>query len=219
VADIPHIDYLFISHDHWDHLDHRTVEKLRPKVGKVITALGAGAHLDRWRYGQEIIAEGDWYDEFSLDDGFKVNVMPGRHFSGRTFKRNQSLWVSFILTTPHMKIYLGGDSGYDSHFAKIGAEYGPFDLAILEDGQYNNSWKHIHMLPEQVVQAAIDLKAERLLPVHWGKFSLSLHDWDEPIIRVVKEAERRKVPVLHPMIGEAVDLNNPQDQTQWWNGL
>jgi len=219
VDDMPGIDYLIISHDHWDHLDYPTIKKMRPKVKKVITTLGVGAHLERWGYDGAIIMEGDWGSELALDAGFKVNVTPARHFSGRAFKRNGTLWASFVLTTPGMKIYIGGDSGYDTHFAETGVKFGPFDLAILEDGQYNKSWKYIHMLPEEVVQAAIDLKAKMLLPVHWGKFALSLHDWDEPIRRVVKEAARREVPVLHPMIGQVLDIRNPAEQQAWWEGV
>jgi L-ascorbate metabolism protein UlaG (beta-lactamase superfamily) len=124
--------------------------------------------------------------------------------------------MSFVLQTPSIKLFLGGDSGYDDHFARIGNEYGPFDLAILECGQYNPNWKYIHMMPEETVQAAIDLKAKRLLPVHWSKFSLSIHDWDEPIKRISAEAASKQMPLLHPMIGEPVDLDNPGPFKKWW---
>jgi L-ascorbate metabolism protein UlaG (beta-lactamase superfamily) len=216
-GDIPTIDYLFITHDHWDHLDYLTILQLKPKIKKVITGLGVGAHLEYWGIDKNIIIEKDWNEEVMLDDGFMVNTAPARHFSGRGLKRNGTLWMSFILTTPNKKIYIGGDSGYDTHFAEIGKNFGPFDLALLEDGQYNERWKYIHMLPEEVVQAATDLRAKTFLPVHWGKFSLSLHAWDEPIKRVIKEAEKKQVAVLHPMIGEAVDLNKPFDNIEWWN--
>lgn len=217
--DMPDLDYLIITHDHWDHLDYKTLLKLKPKVRKIITSFGVGAHLEYWGYSKDIIVEGDWNTEWNLEEGFKVNILPARHFSGRGFKRNQSLWSSFVFTTPSLKLYLGGDSGYDTHFAEIGKKFGPFDLAILENGQYNKSWKHIHMMPEEVVQAALDLKAASLMPVHWGKFSLSLHDWDEPIKRVVNEATRKNVTLLHPMIGEAVNINRPGKQATWWDGI
>ncbi len=216
--DIPALDYLFITHDHWDHLDFSTVQKLRSKTGRIITAAGVGAHLERWGFDASKITELDWYADTLLEGGLHVRAMPSRHFSGRGFKRNQSLWASFILTAPDMKLYLGGDSGYDTHFAEIGSQFGPFDLAILECGQYNKSWKHIHMMPEEVVQAAQDLKSTKLLPVHWAKFSLSLHDWDEPIKRVTAEADRRGLPLLHPLIGELLDLREPAVQTKWWEG-
>jgi L-ascorbate metabolism protein UlaG (beta-lactamase superfamily) len=123
------------------------------------------------------------------------------------------------LTTRDKKIFIGGDSGYGNHFAEIGKRFGPFDLAILEDGQYNKNWKYIHMMPEETVQAAIDLGAKKLLPVHWAKFSLSLHAWDEPIIRIKKEADLKNVFLLHPMIGEYVDLDAYQIFTSWWKRI
>lgn len=220
IADeIPEIDYLFITHDHWDHLDYETILKLRAKVKKVITGLGVGAHLEHWGYDKNIIFETDWNEELKLDDGFVVNTAPARHFSGRGFKRNGTLWLSFILRTPGMKIYIGGDSGYDNHFTEIGKQYGPFDLAILENGQYDKSWKYIHMMPEEAVQAAKDLNAKLLLPVHWSKFSLSNHEWDDPIIRLVKEANRKNMPLLHPSIGEKINLKDPVNNFAWWEGL
>lgn len=217
--DFPFIDYLFITHDHWDHLDYKTVLKLKPKVGKIITGLGTASHLEYWGFDPKTIIELDWNDSAAPDSGFQVTATPGRHFSGRGFKRNQSIWCSFVLQTPTKKIFIGGDSGYDTHFVKIGAEYGPFDLALLECGQYNKSWKYIHMMPEQTVQASIDLKAKTLMPVHWGKFALALHAWDESIERVTKEASRLKVPLVHPMIGEVVDLNEFAPTSAWWKGL
>jgi L-ascorbate metabolism protein UlaG (beta-lactamase superfamily) len=217
--DIPNIDYLLITHDHYDHLDHQTIVKLQPKIGQVITGLGAGAHLERWGYDPRIIIEKDWNEEEVLDEGFVINTTPGRHFSGRGFKRNISLWLSFVLTTPNYRIFIGGDSGYDTHFATIGDRFGPFDLVILENGQYNKSWKYIHMMPEEVVQAALDLKAKKLLPVHWSKFSLSTHAWDEPIIRVTKEAVKKGVEVVHPMIGEALHVKEATPYAMWWEAV
>jgi L-ascorbate metabolism protein UlaG (beta-lactamase superfamily) len=217
--DFPEIDYLIITHDHWDHLDYQTVLKLKPKVGKTITGLGTAAHLEYWGFNPQSVIELDWNETATPDSGFQITATPGRHFSGRNTKRNQSIWCSFVLQTPSKKIFIGGDSGYDTHFAKIGAEHGPFDLALLECGQYNKSWKYIHMMPEQTVQAAIDLKAKNLMPVHWGKFALSLHAWDEPIERVTKEATRMAVPLVHPMIGEVVDLDLFAPTAEWWKGI
>ena len=152
--DIPQIDYLFISHDHWDHLNYETISLLKGKIGRIITGLGVGAHLEYWGFDRKIIEEKDWDEEVKLDNGFVVNTASARHFSGRGFKRQPSLWMSFVLTTPSMKIYIGGDSGYDSHFRSIGEKFGPFDLAILECGQYHANWKYIHMTPEEVILAA-----------------------------------------------------------------
>jgi L-ascorbate metabolism protein UlaG (beta-lactamase superfamily) len=219
VDELPSIDYLLLSHDHWDHVDYETLLKLKSKVKKVITGLGTGAHLEYWGYDKDIIIEKDWYEEENLDLGFRITVTPARHFSGRAFQRNQSLWVSFVLATPSMKIYIGGDSGYDTHFKNIGNLYGPFDLVILECGQYDKSWKHIHMMPEEVVLAAEDLRAKMLMPVHWSKFSLGLHAWDDPIIRVVNESEKRKMPIVHPLIGEQVVLKDTAQHTLWWEKI
>jgi len=217
--DIPPLDYLILTHDHYDHLDYKTVTALRPKVARVITALGVGAHLEKWGYDPAIITELDWNESVALEEGWQLTALLARHFSGRTFKRNQTLWASFVLSTPARKIYIGGDSGYDTHFKNIGERYGPFDLAILECGQYNPYWKYIHMSPEEVVQAAIDLKAQRLLPVHWGKFALALHSWDEPIIRVAAEANIKEMPLAHPLMGEALYFDNMGNGKEWWKGL
>ena len=217
--DIPEIDYLFITHDHWDHLDHETVLKLKPKIKKIITGLGTGAHLEHWGFDNDIIIEKDWNEEVVLDTGFIVNTTPARHFSGRGFKRQQALWLSFVLQTPTMRIYLGGDSGYDLHLAEIGKRFGPFDLAILECGQYNKSWKYIHMMPEELIRAGHDLKAKKIMPVHWSKFTLALHSWDEPIIRVIVEAKKKNFPIVHPMIGEEIDLKNTGNSNAWWENI
>lgn len=216
VHDLPFIDYLFISHDHWDHVDYKSILQLKPKVKKVITGLGTGSDLASWGYDQNLILEMDWNESVVLDSGFTVNALPARHFSGRGFMRNKCLWLSFAFTSPGKKIYIGGDSGYDSHFKAIGNQFGPFDLAILEDGQYDKNWKYIHMSPEETVQAAVDLRADKLLPVHWAKFSLSVHSWNDPIIRVQKEAALKNQKLLHPMIGELVDLDKEQTFSAWW---
>lgn len=214
--DFPTIDYLLITHDHWDHLDYETIIKLRPKVKTVVTGLGVGLHLKQWGFEEESIIEKNWYEKAELSEGFSITLQPTRHFSGRLFKKNASLWTSFVLKTPTKNLYLGGDSGYDKHFKETGDKYGPFDLAFLECGQYNKNWKYIHMAPEEVAQAAIDLKATRLFPVHWAKFSLSLHSWKEPIERLTIAAKQKNVQLLTPMIGEKVLLNEPNTSTQWW---
>jgi len=217
--DMPDIDFLVISHDHWDHLDYPTVKKMEPRVKRVICPLGVGGHLEHWGYAPSKIIELDWHELADLGDGFTIRATPARHFSGRGLKRNGTLWTSFVLNTPARRIFLGGDSGYGKHFADIGKQYGPFDLAILENGQYNPAWIYIHMLPEQVLQAAKDLQAKTLLPVHNAKFALSMHAWDEPLIRITEANRNVKLPLLTPLIGEVVSLD---DSTQvfahWWEG-
>lgn len=220
VEDMPEIDYLLISHDHWDHLDYETIKKIRPKIKKVITGLGTGEHLEYWKYNPSIIIEKDWNETINLDSGFVAYTVPARHFSGRYFARNKTLWTSWVLQTPSMKIYIGGDSGYDTHFAQIGRKYGPIDLAILENGQYNRNWKYIHMMPGEILKAANDLRAKAVLPVHSGKFALALHPWDEPLKNVVGQFKNSPVKLVTPLIGEEVRLNDStQLFTEWWKGL
>ncbi len=214
--DFPEIDYLFISHDHYDHLDYETVTQLKPKIKTVITGLGTGAHFEHWGFGKDQIIERDWYDKVDLADGFEVNFVPARHFSGRTFTRNKTLWTSFAFKTPTKNIFIGGDSGYDIHFKKAGEQFGPFDLAILECGQYDPSWKYIHMLPDQIAKAAKDLNANALMPVHWSKFSLGNHAWDEPILKISDYAKSENMPLVTPMIGEKVNLNASKIYESWW---
>ncbi len=215
--DIPDIDYLFITHDHWDHLDYKTVLELEPKIKNVICGLGVGAHFEHWGFDKSVIKEEDWFKPLYLDEGFIAHVAPARHFSGRDFKRNQTLWASFALYTPTTKIYIGGDSGYDKHFAEIGERYGPFDLAVLENGQYDSKWKYIHMIPNEPLKASTDLRAQALLPVHSGKFTLGNHDWDEPLSKISATPENNPIRILTPMIGEKVNLQDSLQQfTKWW---
>lgn len=218
--DIPAIDYLFITHDHWDHLDYRTMCRLRDKVTKVVCGLGAGAHLERWGYAPGSIIEQDWYESFKPEAGWEIHTLSARHFSGRGLKRNQTLWASFAVISPAHRIYIGGDSGYGKHFSETGKRHGPFDLAILENGQYDTRWKYIHMLPGEQLQAARDLQAHTLLPVHSSKFTLAMHDWDEPLEKIVEAQQKDGVRVITPMIGEKVNLDDRQQMFKhWWKGL
>lgn len=217
VNDMPEVDMLLLTHDHWDHLDHATVVALRPKVKHIYTGLGVGEHLEAWGFPTSMITERNWHEHIRVGEGFELITAPARHFSGRTFARNISLWLSFVLITPKRKIYIGGDSGYGTHFKNIGQKYGPFDLVILECGQYNPNWRYIHMLPDEVVPAAQDLNATHLMIVHWAKFPLSFHNWNEPAIKVSAYAEEAQLPLVMPMIGGRVsldDLNKSWDA--WW---
>ena len=219
VDDLPEIDYLLITHDHYDHLDYDTILKLKPKTKKIITALGVGSHLEFWGFSSDKIIEKDWYSTIKLDENLTLHTAPSRHFSGRSFKRCNTLWTSFILETKDFKMYLGGDSGYDSHFVEIGEKYGPFDIALLDNGQYNEKWKYIHNMPEDVIKAMKDLKAKRVFPVHSSKFSLSLHSWDEPLKKVTElnSLSENPITLITPMIGETVYLkNDKQEFKQWW---
>lgn len=215
--DMPSIDYLILTHDHYDHLDFKTVKKLKKKVDKIYSSLGVSSHLKYWGFDNNKIMELDWWESDHLDENISLTAAPARHFSGRGIKRGQTLWSSFILKTKDHNLYLGGDSGYDSHFKEIGNKFGSFDIAILEAGQYNSMWPLIHMMPEETVQAAVDLKAKALLPVHWGKFSLAMHAWTDPIKRVLEKASEVNMDVLTPKIGQPLILNDGFITESWWN--
>ncbi len=220
VADLPDIDYLFISHDHYDHVDYETLIALKDKTKKVVCGLGVGAHFEHWGYDSNKIIEKDWNEKVELDSGFTAFVESARHFSGRGLSTNNTLWASYVLQTPSMKIYIGGDSGYDTHYADIGNKHGAIDLAILDNGQYNEAWKYIHNLPEDVLKAAKDLKAKRIIPVHSSKFALASHSWDEPLAKITELNELYNIPLITPMIGETVNLKDTTQQfKQWWKGI
>jgi len=217
--DLPVIDLLLITHDHYDHLDHQTVKQLLPKVKQVCTSLGVGAHLVYWGFDRNKITELDWNDSMTFFDSLKLTAAPARHFSGRSLNRNKTLWASYILDADGHKFYIGADSGYDSHFRKIGEEQGGFDIALLETGQYNSNWPYIHMKPEEAVQAAVDLRARVMMPVHWGKFALAFHDWDDPVKRVTARAPALNIEVTTPLIGEPVIIGTSYPSSRWWETL
>lgn len=219
--DMPEIDFLLITHDHYDHLDYSTIMKLKPKIRQIICGLGVGAHFEYWKFDSTKIIEKDWNERVDITDNFTLHSAPARHFSGRGFTRNNTLWLSFVLQTPNLKLYLGGDSGYDTHFAELGEKFGGFDLAILDNGQYNLAWQAIHMLPEECLKAAKDLQATRLLPVHSSKFKLANHPWDEPL-KTISELNEKENPIalVTPKIGEIVNLNDStQSFTKWWENV
>jgi len=216
-GDFPHIDAIIISHDHYDHLDYNTITAMKDMTDLFCVPLGVSEHLLHWGVRQEKIREFDWWDTSLLFDDFQLTSTPARHFSGRGFQRDKTLWSSYALVTPEYKIFIGGDSGYDSSFKVIGERFGHFDIAMLECGQYDKQWPNIHMMPEETVQASKDLNAAVLLPVHWGKFTLALHPWREPIGRALRHAEKLGVKVTTPQIGEPVILGDSLPATLWWN--
>ncbi|RYY21588.1 MAG: MBL fold metallo-hydrolase [Chitinophagaceae bacterium] len=213
-ADMPDIDLLIITHDHYDHLDVPTIKELAPKIKSVCTSLGVGERLEELLPGIKV-TELDWWESDSFDD-LKVTACPARHFSGRGLKRNGSLWSSFVINLPGYSIFAGGDSGYDFFFKEIGNRFGPFDIAMLECGQYNEMWPMIHMMPEQTAQAAKDLQTKWLLPVHWSKFALALHPWNEPVKRVKLAAEKLTQNITTPKIGEPVVLGKSYPSDRWY---
>lgn len=218
--DMPPIDYLLISHDHWDHLDYPTVIALKPKIKNVICGLGVGAYFEQWGFAPGLIHEADWFTALEFGDGLTIHVLPSRHFSGRLLSRNKTLWTGFALVTSQRRVFYSGDGGYGLHFRQIGERFNGFDLAIMENGQYDKHWPYIHMMPEEVAQAAEELKAKALLPGHAGKFAIANHAWDEPFERITRASQGKGYRLLTPMIGESVGLAREQQVfARWWNGV
>jgi L-ascorbate metabolism protein UlaG (beta-lactamase superfamily) len=215
--DVPEIDYLLITHDHWDHLDYSTVTALRARTKTVVSGLSVGAHIELWGYDKHQIHEADWFSVLESGDGFAIHVLPARHYSGRLLTRNKTLWAGYALTTARRRIFVSGDSGYGPHFADVGRRFGGFDLVVLDTGQYDERWPYIHMTPEEAARAAQDLQANALLPGHVGKFSLARHSWDDPFWRITAASEGRSYRLLTPMIGSPIVLDDQQQRfSRWW---
>lgn len=217
--DFPPIDYLLITHDHWDHLDYPTLTALKSRVANVITPLGVGTYLRGWGFEETKITEGDWYDVFSLDNTLKVHVIPARHYSGRTLKRGQTLWAGFIIESAEYRLLFSGDSGYGPHFSELGNIFKHFDLVALDQGQYDPRWANIHMTPEEAARAAEALGARYMLPAHVGKYALARHPWEEPFERISKISQTRSFELLTPRIGEPIALEalEAHRATAWWS--
>jgi L-ascorbate metabolism protein UlaG (beta-lactamase superfamily) len=214
---MPEIDLLIISHDHYDHLDYATIKALKPKIRQVITPLGVGSHLRYWGIDSDIIHEKDWNQSVKVSNALTVHVLPARHFSGRGLKSNQTLWASFMFEAHDRKVYYSGDTGYGPHFKAIGEQFGPVDLAIMENGQYDEDWNNIHMMPKETVQAAVDLNALAILPGHAGRFVLAKHTWDAPYKSLTKESTGKNFRLLTPKQGEPVRVNDTTQQfSAWW---
>jgi len=217
VEKLQRIDAVIYSHDHYDHLDYESVMKLKEKVGVFYTPLGVGMHLAEWGVAKDQIYELNWWDEIQLDD-LTFKCAPARHFSGRAFTdRFSTLWASWVIQSPTKNIYFSGDSGYGSHFKTIGEKFGPFDFAMMECGQYDPRWSEIHMMPEETAQAAVDINAKMMMPIHWGSFVLALHTWKDPIERVTKRADELNMPIATPKIGQPIILELPtKPMERWW---
>lgn len=214
--ELPEIDLILISHDHYDHLDRKSIKHFRDKKTKFIVPLGLSSHLIGWGIPEERITELDWWDELEFQ-GLQIACTPSQHFSGRLGPRgNTTLWSSWVVMGKDERFYFSGDSGYDIHFQKIGEKYGPFDVAFMEAGQYNAIWPMSHMFPEESVQASEDLSAKKIQPIHWGMFVLSTHDWFEPAERMAKAAEEKDLNLITPIIGEEVVVSEEQKFEQWW---
>jgi len=216
IADFPIIDLVLISHDHYDHLDYDSIQKLKAKTKQFYVALGVKRHLVKWGIEEAKITEFDWWDNHLFED-IKITFTPTRHFSGRGLTdRAKSLWGGWSLSTTNENIWFSGDSGYGEHFKEIGKRLGPFDFAFMECGQYNENWHQIHMYPEESVQAAIDANVKNMIPVHWAGFALAQHTWTEPVERFVKEANNKNMKYNLPQLGEITSIE-AQHHVNWWS--
>ena len=183
---MPKIDYLIITPDHYDHLDYKTIVELKDKVSKVIVLLGVGEHFEYLGYEKDKIIELDWENSFNLGENEKITAVTTRHASGRFLKMNQPLLASYVLEIGEKRIFIGGYSAYGQHFKNIGEQYGYFDTAFLENGQYNEHWKYNHMFPEETLMAGRNLNAKAIILVHNSKFKLATHPWNEPLKELTK---------------------------------
>ncbi len=217
---LPRIDVVTISHDHFDHLDMATVKSLASRGTHFFVGLGVGAHLERWSVPAAQIHEMDWW-ESKEHAGLEIHCTPARHYSGRKSMGNPTLWASWVIEGPEHRVYHSGDTGYGPHFAEIGKRRGPIDLAMIKIGDYGNdaAWQSIHMLPEDSIRAHVELGAKTLLPIHWGTFELSYHAWDEPIRRAVAAANKQGVHMVTPRLGEVVTVGEHFENTAWWESL
>ncbi len=221
--DFPEIDILAISHDHWDHLDYHSVTALIPKTKEFLCPLGVGEYLEAWGARPSLINEGDWWDSATLADGaIEAVFTPSRHFSGRFERMNGTLWGGFAFSSPlsPKRIYFSGDGGWGRHFAEIGRRLGPFDVAFIENGQYNENWPLVHMAPAETALAATTVRAAALVPIHNSRFALSRHVWNAPLEAISAQAEGRPWRLATPKIGTAFPLSADIPLTPpWWRSI
>ncbi|WP_328474972.1 MBL fold metallo-hydrolase [Actinoplanes sp. NBC_00393] len=217
--ELPPIDAVVISHDHYDHLDMTTIQTLaRLHAATFVVPLGVGAHLERWGVPQDRIAELDW-NESTHVGGLELVATPARHFSGRGLTRDETLWASWVIKGPTRKAFYSGDTGYFPGFAEIGAQHGPFDVTLVQVGAYGDDWADIHMVPEDGVATHLDVRGGLLIPVHWATFDLAPHRWSEPAERTWLEAKARGAQLAIPRPGERVDVDAPPEIESWWQQI
>jgi len=213
---LPRLDAILISHDHYDHLDYPTIQRLAGKDVPFVAPLGVGEHLAYWGVPERNIRELDWWNEIDLG-GLKIACVPARHASGRTlFDKDKTLWAGYALVGARHRVYFSGDTGLFPDMVRIGERYGPFDLTLIEAGAYNQAWPDWHLGPEQAVRAHRLVRGRALLPIHWGLFDLAYHSWTEPLERVLVAAERAHVTVLAPRPGQSIEPEAPPPGERWW---
>ena len=210
------IDAIIISHDHYDHLDMPTILQLALQTSAVfLLPIGVGAHLRKWGIAEERIVELDWDQAYQLGD-VRVVCTEAQHFSGRSLKRDTTLWSSWVIAGVHHKVFFGGDTGYTKAFKKLGKTYGPFDVSLLPVGAYDRNWAQIHLNPEEAVQAHKDITGGLFVPIHWATFNLAFHPWSEPIERLLRAADQANITVSIPRPGQTIMANEQTKQDTWW---
>lgn len=216
LSELPDIDYIVISHDHYDHLDMKTVQFFRDRRAEFIVPLGVGSHLRSWGIPDNRITELDWWENTVRGD-LDFVATPAQHFSGRGLNdRNKTLWASWVIQDTDQTIYFSGDSGYGPHFKEVGEKYGPFDAAFLETGQYNMRWQAVHMLPEEAARAYFDLGAKMFVPIHWAMFELSTHTWYQPAVEISSHSRDHGINLVTPKLGEVFTINDAPQGLPWW---
>lgn len=216
--DMPPIDVLIISHDHYDHLDYRTLKKLKNNIKMAVVPMGVKSDLVYWGFDPEKVIELNWNQSTTLPGDLQITATPAQHKSNRSYSdQNKTLWASYVIKAGNYNLFYSGDSGYGKHFKEIGQQYGPFDLALLECGQYSPNWAWTHLLLEQPAQAAVDLKARMLQPIHWAKFPEANHPWNEPIEKLIPAAKKLNIQVTAPRIGEVYVVGDPAKTNVWWD--
>lgn len=216
LSELPQLDAIIISHDHYDHLDKETIQFFAGSTIPFYCSIGVGQHLRKWGIGENRITEMDWGNSVVIGNDLVVTATPARHFSGRGITgRNETLWSSFVIKGPKHNIYFGADSGWSPSFAEIGKAFGPFDLTILEIGAYGKYWPDIHMGPDHASNAHLALKGKLMMPVHYGTFSLAPHAWYEPIERLTNLAADKNINLFVPKPGEPTEVKEAYN-SNWW---
>lgn len=216
IDELPEIDILLLTHDHYDHLDLDSMMKLKSKVKNYIVSLGSKRHFDFWEVSQNNITELDWWQSKEIG-GIKFTFTPTRHSAGRGINdRDQTLWGGWLMQAPKETLYFSGDGGFGKHFKEIGNYAKSIDFAFMECGQYNKMWHQIHMHPEETVQATLNVNAKKAMPYHWAGFALALHHWKEPIERFTAEATTKNLAYITPKLGEIVNYAQDKVYTKWW---